>query len=563
MKDKIDFSLLGTLLKKQWRERSAAFRKGNFDAVGFIFRILLTFAFVAVFVVFFGKFLDIYLNITLNGVLDTTERLYELLSIVYIVVLIAMVISGISQINRALFAADDMKIMAALPVGARTLYVSKLTYIYLGQVLFAAVALLTVNLTVAAHASQPALFFVFTVLACFLLPLLSVGIASIFALPFHALKLALKNRFVISFIVVTLITAALLFLYAYLLEGVKEMLLGDDLKYFFNERVMTRIASVVAALYPANLIANILLGREMLVSCLVIAAALVACALISAFAIKKLLLRSLQSRISGQAKVKGARKSLGSAHSPLAALVKKEFLMIFRTPNYMFSYFAIAVVMPLMVYFCMSVGSSLVVKLIAVDCSLELSVFLTLLFGSLANVFCTTNISRDGQMFYSVKAMPVSPKTVIFSKVLLCMIVTCVSQILCSVLLCAAGYLSVLNGIFLFATGLLFGFAQVCIATRIDFDHAKFSTEPDGEIKESGNTVSSVILAGLVVSFLIGGAVVLVRMMLSLRGLANRFSYLTFVIAGGAALLFAALGYLFLIRRLNDKYYRFSGGGLL
>lgn len=562
MKDKIDFRVLGALLKKQRQERAVAFRKGNFDVVGFTLRIVLVLALIAVFVIFFGKFLDIYLAIRFGGVSDPNARLFELLSIVYSVILIAMIVNGISQINRALFAADDMKILSALPIGARTLYVSKLISIYLGQVLFSAVAVLPVNLTVAVHVQMDASFFVFTVLACLLLPLFSAGIASVLALPIHALRASLKSKYTLTFILVTFITAGLLFLYAYLLEGVKEMLLGDNLKYFFNEKVVSGIISVTAVLYPANLVANILLGRELLVSLIVIVVLLIVFAAVSALAIKMLLVRSLQSRVSGGTYGKGKRKELSAAHSPMAALMKKEFLLIFRTSNYMFSYFAVAVVMPLMVYFCMSIGSSLAIKLIAVDCNRELAIFLMLLFGSLANVFCTTNISRDGKMFYSVKAMPVSPKTVIFSKVLLCMIVTAVSQMFCSVLLSATGYLSLIDSVFLFFTGILFGFAQVCVATRIDFNHAKFFTEPDGEIKESGNTVSSVIVIGLLSAFAVGGTVLFVRMMFALRGFAAKYAFLTFTIAGGIALIMAVLGYWYLVRKLDKKYYSFSGGGL-
>ena len=56
MKDRLDFSLLGALLRKNRQERAAAFKKGNFNAVGFIFRVLLTLVLIAVFVIFFGDF---------------------------------------------------------------------------------------------------------------------------------------------------------------------------------------------------------------------------------------------------------------------------------------------------------------------------------------------------------------------------------------------------------------------------------------------------------------------------------------------------------------------------
>lgn len=562
MKDKIDFRLLGALLRKQRQEQFSRIGKGKFDFVGFGMRVILILALLVCFVVFFGRFLDIYLQVKTDYVLNPSERLFEVLTAAYTLVLVLMTIGAVSQINHALFAADDMRILSALPVGAKTLYLSKLIMIYLGQIAFALLTVLPVNLAVVIHAPQGAWFYAMTFVTCLVLPLVSIGIASILALPYHAVRSALKNRFVLNFIVVTLLTAILLFAYAMVLEAVKELLLGDDLKYFFNENVMSMIASLAAALYPANWMARFLLGQELVFSAIGIVVLLIVCAVLSAVVIRFLLLRALQSRISGAPNFIGRRKTLRKPHSPFVALLKKEFLVIFRTPNYTFSYFSVAIVMPLMVYFCMSVGSSLVVKLIGIQCNAELAVFLTLLFGSLANMFCTTNISRDGKMFYSVKAMPVDGRAVIFSKVLLCMIVTAVSQFLSAILLLSTGYLSAGFAFFLFVAGVLCGFAQVCVATKIDFIHPKFSTETDGEIRESGNTVSTVIVLGLIASFLVGGAVLLVRMILSLRGLAEQYAFVTYLITGVIALGAAAVGCLLLMRNLNKKYAEFSGGGL-
>ena len=562
MRDRIDFRLLGALLKKNRRENTSSFRKGNFDAVGFVMRLLLAGAFIAIFVIFFGKFVDMYLGIKLNNVSDAEERLYELLTLVYGAVLLAMILSGISQINQALFSADDMRVIAALPIGANTLYLSKIILIYLGQLVVACFTVLPVNLTVAAHYAVPTAYYPLTALACVVLPLMSVAISSILALPYHALKVFLKDKFLLNFIVITVLTALLLFLYAYVLEAVKELLLGDDMKYFFNEKVMTGIALCAKYLYPANLISNILLGRELLVSSLVIAGWFLACMAVSLLMIRMILTRSLQSRISGSPNFVKKVKPLAKSRLPFNALLRKEFLMIFRTPGYMFSYFAIAVVMPLLVYFCMSVGSSLAVKLIAVDSNLELAIFLTMLFGMLANMFCSTNISRDGMLFYSLKAMPLNYKQVIFSKVLLCMIVTAFSQLFSATLLAATSYITVANAAFLFVVGMMFGFAQICVATRADFNHPHFSSESDGEIKESGNTVSTVLVIGIVLSFALGGALLLTKMYFSLRGLSEAYAYLTYVITAGIAILSVAGSVTFLLFGLKDRFYRFSGGGL-
>lgn len=560
MKDRIDFGMVGALLRKQRQEWVASFKKGNFNAVGFVFRVVLIVALVAVFVVFFGNFLDIYLDVMTGGAPHPQERLYEVLSMAYTLILIALIISAVAQINRALFSSDDMRIMSALPVGANTLYISKLITIYFGQFAVTAVCVLAVNLTAAAHLAQSTWYYVATALACILMPLLTLGIASVIALPVHAVKLFLKERFVLSFIFIVVVMAALLLAYAWVLQGVKELLFGDDLRYFFNERIMNGIARAVGALYPANLIAGLFVSRGRLRCALILLAVLAVCVALSAVFIRLILTRALRAGNSGTTSVHMRKRKFKGSRSPMAALIKKEFLTIFRTTDYAFSYFAVALVVPLMVFFCMSIGSSLAERLVAVDCNLELAIFLTLLFGSLSNVFCTTNISRDGKMFYSVKAMPVSPYTVIFSKVILCLIVTVLSQLLSAAVLAATGYVSVPVALFLLLVGVLFGFAQICIATRIDFDHAKFSSEPDGEIKESGNTVSIIMVAGLAASLLVGGAVVLARMMFALRGLAEAYAWVTFAVAGVIALIAAAAGLALLMYRLKSRYYRFSGG---
>ncbi len=560
MKDKVDFRLVRALLKKGNTERANAFKKGNFDAIGFIVRLVLAGILLAAFIVFYGKFADMYLGIRTDGVSNRPERLFELLSVSYAVVLLLMVMGGVTQLISSLFAADDVKLYAAMPVGAKTLFLSRLVAVYIRQLTYAAVTVLPVSLAVALRATLPVTFFFGSALMCFLLPLISIGIASVLALPFYALWQFLRTHFVLNFVFVTALTGGLLYLYSVLLGGVKELLLGDGLKYFFNENVMRILHDVARGLYPCSWLADFVLGREYLISGFGVLGVILACLLISLVIIRRILSHALQSRVAGTPRFVFSIKKPRRRLPPFFALVKKEFLQIFRTPSYMFSYFSVAIVMPLMVYFCMDVGSSLVVRLIGIDCTFELSVFLTLLFGALTNVFCATNISRDGAMFYSVKAMPVDWRTVIFSKVALCMCVTVVSQILTAVILLCFGFIGFGNACFLFFAGTVCSFAQICLATRRDFNHARFSTEEDGEIKESGNTVSAVIMIGMAVAFGVGGVLVAVRMMLALRGL--EYAYLSYLVVGAFSLAAAAVCCVYLIRGLGKKYYEFSGGGL-
>ena len=556
MKQKIDFTLLRALFRKQRQERLSAFKK-NFDFVGFVMRIVLYGALIAVLSVFLARFADMYLDVMVNYEINPAERAYEVLTLCYSAVLALMVLSAVAQINRELFFGDDVRILSALPVNAKTLYVSKLASIYLGQAAFSAVTVTPISIALGSVLPQGAWFWCMTAVAVFTLPLVSLGIASLLALPSYYLRLILRRRYVLNFVVVTLITAALIAVYWALLEGIKQLLLGDDLKYFFNEKVMSGIAATVHALFPANCIASFVLGRYALSSAGWVALLLAICTAVGLVFTRLLLVRSMQQGIGGVPRYRGRRRPFGKAKKPFAALVKKEFLAIFRTPNYTFSYFSMALVQPLMVYLCMSVGSSLVVQLLGIACNWEIAVFLTLLFGCLANMFCTTNVSRDGAMFFSVKAMPLSGKAVMYSKVALCMVVTAASQLFSALLLGVTGSLAWYYAAYLFALGTAFGFAQVCLATAIDFRRPHFAVAKGNA--EEGNTVSTVALLGIAIAFVVGICLLVLRMAISLRNLKN-LEFLSYVVCAVAAVAAATVGAVCLTHRLEDKYYNFEGG---
>lgn len=554
------FTVVKSLLGKQWIERTYSYKKGNFDLIGFLLRLLIAAAFVAVFVIFFGKFVGIYTNIKTYGQPDVTTRLKELLTICYTALIAFMTIGAMGKISKDIFGADDVKIFAAMPVSSWSLYAAKLIYIYVEQFIISLICVLTLNLTLAAHVQLSDIYYVLTAVMCIVLPLVTIAIASLVSLPYHALKRFLSDKFVITFVLITIITGVLFYVYSVLVSAVNEMLIGESLQYFFNERIMNGIARICGALYPARFIANLLLGESLAISITGIAGIIAVCAVVSAIVLKLVLKRALQDRIAGTGSFIKRKRRTSRKTNQLFALIKKEFLLIFRTPSYMFSYFSVAVIMPLMVYTCMSIGSSLVLKLVDLNCNIEIAFFLTLLFGSLTNVFCATNVSRDGHMFYICKAMPLSCKKVFMSKITLCMAVAMLSQYASAVLLVIFGYVPWYAGIMLFITGTVFGFVSICVATRYDFNNARFSTEDDGEITESSGVVSVIILLGLIISFVLGGAVFAARILLLLRG--NNAGYLTYLIALVSAAACGVGAYFYLTKGLGKKYYEFDGGNV-
>lgn len=553
-----DFTTLRTLLKKQGKEVASSFKDKNFDKLGFALKIITVFAFVASFVFLFIRFSDVYFAVTINGQTDGTARAFELLTIIYEAVLIILTASAVAQINYALFHNEENMLLSAMPISGATLYFSKLISVYLRQLAVCVVFVLTVNLTFAARIDSGVWYYFSTLLMTVILPFVSIAIASFIVLPLRKAVYFFRGRFVLSFISSTLLLAAGIYVYYLILTGVKQILIGEDLRYFFDEETMTAIAQVTGHLYPAAFLAGFVLGKNLLVNGLAMLAIALAGVGISALMIKLLFTSAMQSKANGEKKFVGKKKPLSKPCSPFAALLRKEFITVFRTPSYMFSYFSVAVVMPLMVYFCLSLGDSMVTTLVGVDTSLELAVLLTLMFGALTNTFCATNVSRDGMMFYSVKAMPVSGKTVMFAKVVLCLIISCTSNLASAITVTATGYVTAGEGVIVALVGIALAFAQICYATRADMARPRFAQNERGEIKQPGELVSQIIVIGIVAAFLLGGVLLYIRIATALHGV--RAGAVTYVVSVICALAAAALFYWYLIHRLEEKYRKVSGG---
>ena len=161
--------------------------------------------------------------------------------------------------------------------------------------------------------------------------------------------------------------------------------------------------------------------------------------------------------------------------------------------------------MPLMVFFCMDIGSDLLSGLIMVESNFELALFLVLVFGGLTNTFCATNISREGPAFCALKSTPIPWQEFIGVKVLFCSIVTVISMAASVILVYALGYLLWWEALVLFFIALILSEAQICFATRKDLDRPNFSEDDDCEVRESNTTVSTIIIATLLTSDVIGG----------------------------------------------------------
>lgn len=547
-----------SLLKKQLLEDfSFARGKKRVDVLGIFLSLFLAAAFIGVVAYVFSKFIPVYSSITYNHILDASARQFDILTVVYTAVLITGVFSAIRNINHSIFESDDIKILVCLPVNPAALLLTKLCGVYLRSLFTTVLIVLPVNVIFGIVSDAPLYYGFMTVIVCLILPLLNISIATIFALPAYYVKRLLGGKYVLSLILIVVFLGVIFWGYSAILSTLKLLLERREITLFFNNDTMTAIITTTKFLYPANLLANILLKRDMLFTTLTLLGVIISSSAIGFFIFKHLLSRAMQQQYQ-QSKTRFVyhhQRSKQHRTNVFFALVKKEFLSVLRVPSYAFQYFVVAIIMPLMVYFSLSLLISLVNNLIFINCTFELCIFVITIFSVLTNTFCATNISRDGKMFFYSKTLPFTHRQVVFSKLFFCGVVSTLSLLACAIMIGSLNYVSAGKAVFIFFVTLCLSFAQIAFATRMDFNHPHFSSENGGEIKESNSTISTIIVLGLIFAVIIGGISLFLSLFVKIKYPVIVGDLTTYLIVAFCAIVMLGGGIGYLLKGLGKKYY--------
>lgn len=495
------------LLKKQLLDALPAKRskKRLPDLTSALLMLLLIAAMVAIFVFVFTRFISTYTQIKINRVPDIAARQYEIMSMGYFVLVVVFVLGGINSLCHALFENSDLSILITMPFSSNEIFLAKLTAVYLKQAALALVCVPTLNFTFLCVSDTLNVYNgLMTFVVALFLPIIPLGVASIIVLPYYYLKRLVNSHYIFVFIVMTASMALFCWLYSFAFRFAENLIVSGKITSLFDDKTMLFIISFTKHNYPANLFANVMLARDLGKNLGILAAFIVAFAVICLFVVRAIFIKVSHSGLAIHVPHTHTKKLRFCNNTRFGSLLAKEFLLVMRTPNYAYMYFTTAIIMPVMAYYSANIALHMITGLVgANDLSFEICTCIIILYSTLTNTFCSTNISRDGYMSMTQKTLPFSPSYILGSKITFCSVVAELSVIICCIVFAATGLEKGADVAVTFVAGSLYAIAQIVFATKLDLDHPHFARSEDGEIKESNSTVSAIIALGLVASFLI------------------------------------------------------------
>lgn len=492
-----------TLFRFEVKELLAINRgKRKFDFLGTLVSLAISFLILFVLGIFAYAILESYIEVRFDKVYDTLGRTHEFLNLIYTILIVALAFLSLLRMRRVLSDFPGKELFLRLPVKSSTVFLAKLSALLLANYLVAFPVILTANLVVYLVFEPPFVFWILTALVMVLLPLIAFILAALLLVPFLCIiRLILKSYLAVFLTICGALTGAFI-LYAKLLSLIQQMFTLGSIRFLFNENFVSFMQTLTRVAFPANFLANLALGQRVGVSLLIVLAVV----FLGAYAVY--LTTHTLYRIAlyknKETFVVHRKKSKTREIPPFVALVNKEFLLVYREPKYAFSFLAMALCMPIMVYSCFTLFRTLIENTLGVNVDFALSLFITLIFCILTNTFCATNISREGASGMKNKLFPLSPQKILLSKVVFCLIVSLLSLLMSVVLLVIMTDVNLFDALFLFLFGGLFCLSHILISTRMDLNNARLDSDRTAVENTENHTMAKTTLTGLIFAFLIG-----------------------------------------------------------
>lgn len=546
---------LKTLVKYEMKLQFPFKRKNEkMDIVGSLLSFVMTACIIAVLIYLVSTIAVNYVLVEINKTPDKLARGLEFMNLFYLIVILAMSVLGVEKMRKSICEKKNKEVFLRLPVKSQTIFLSKILVLLMVYYVMTLFLVVPINIIFFIAIKPGAIYWLYTLITVLLFPVVPFLISSILLIPYIKIIDFLKDKYILIFILLSAILMGSFFLYSKILKIVQTLLETGNIRFLFNEELTTNLQNLLKFSYPANSLASISLGVDIAKSIVI----LIAVVVIAGFLIYlitnslfKITLYKNEVKKSKYRKVENYKKN-----NQLISLIKKEFISIFRDSKNMFSYFAISSAMPIMVYCCYSLFSSLIFNTIGINIEFALALLITLIFSVLTNTFCSTNISRDGVAFLKMKSLPVKPSRVLWSKVLFCSIVSSLAVVVSIVILSFMTNLNFVNGLVCAILGCIFSVGQILIATRLDLNHAKLSLSNIEIERESSKTIAKVVFIGLLVSLTVG----LLSVILTVFAKTDDAIYatiLTYLCPSIICLSYFGLGFIYFKYKLDYRYTNF------
>lgn len=467
--------MLALLLKKEWREnfrfKLVSGKKNLFSkAMSVLILAMLLATFILIFALLNQRFSSF----------GVSQPLY-IISL-FLVGMFQMIVH-MPRLKKMVFNPDDKQIIDCLPIKKRTLILSKIIVFYVEELVSLFFLFFPLTIAYGYINELESSFYLVLVPLVFVSPIVVLTISLVLVYPYYYITEKIKNKYLIQLILIVLIIGGFAFLYKDILDIFIALVNKDRLAYLFNEENALVLKKISNYMYPYNMMIDLYNGEPEngIFIILILFGCLALCFLLS----DRLYFSSFNFN---ENKIKEKNNSVTSS---TVALIKKEYILMFRSTNYLFSYGSLLVLLPVFVTIVSISFKALITRLLGELFFVSFVILFVTMFSAVINSFGGLFISREKNSISIIKMLPVSFKRQMYIKVGISMFNAMVSILFTVIALLIFGLINFVSALGIFVISvLLVGVLLISLAKK-DLNKPAY--------KDEENNLTSAIVYSLII----------------------------------------------------------------
>lgn len=496
---------LKTLCEMQLKNKlNVAYLKNRKATIFKIVFDLVKFACITA-VVYFGLYILSYLRLVslLPGI---PQNFYVVLISLSLLISIIVCMFGLV---KSLYFAKDNSLLLTMPVKRNQIFLSKLIVYFVYELFRNITFVLPLFLSLGVINKMPIYFFLWVPFAVVIFTLVTMACGALLSIPLLFLENVIKSNKVLEYTLVFLIVVGVSILLILFINAIPE---NFDLVSLWGTlfwKVQDVLNEIINILLPLSIVSIAMIGTRYGISNglfdnkQLLYLVLVICFLVLILGIVYLVVKPLYFRLASfpfeyKKKVMGERKT-NKKLSNFSSNLKKDILLIYRTPEKFYSLVFVFVGMPLAIFLLNKIYSAMDTRLAGTNMSIAFNVLMILLICLSSNVELAHIISEEGGASYLIKTHPKPYIKSILSKLAVNIICVSISLLFTVVVFVAYMGIGVIQAIIIYFSLLSFYIGHMFYSVELDVLYP----ETDRYQTEEGNVGGKNDLKALIMAFVL------------------------------------------------------------
>lgn len=424
------------------------------------------------------------------------------LKTVFFILIVVLTVFEIFNIIKELFQSKDNQIYLKLPITKEQLFMSKMIYLYIRQLIISLVFLaVTAGVYGLVETDITIFYYVRLVVVAFVIPFLSLIISSFLSIPVSAILGFLKKHKTILLLSLIFVIGVFFVVYIQFINVVLSFINLTSLSTspVIDPLVIEGLRNATDGLLLSNVFYNLLMNEQFIMNLLIIIAVISVLMVGVYFLLKYYYFKTLNKQNERiDIKIKKEIKM----NQPAVAILKKEFKTMLRNPDYAFQAIVLNLLMPTFIYLTIRLTYRAGEVTVGQEIVPGITLLTMLIFILLTNSFQGMIVSREKEAYFIMRITPMKILKQLFSKLAIGYLLNLFMILVTIVLITSFGFITVIEAVVIGILSILFSTGYTLILVSSDYKNPQITTNVAGF--EEGLNMYKNLFVGLLLSIVVG-----------------------------------------------------------